>query len=142
MSYDKLGQNQESIQASNKALLLELIRSEKNCSRAMLSKISGLQSTTVTYIVNDFIQKGIIEETGLISGIRGRRSIGISITDRDYAVLGIRIARQGFSLGIYTLNGRRIAEEDYSYPQEISGLEIVTFACDKAKILIGKTQKY
>ncbi len=142
MSSVKLGQNQESIQASNKALLLELIRSEKNCSRATLSKISGLQPTTVTYIVNDFIQKGIIEETGLISGKRGRRSIEISITDKNYAVLGIRIARQGFSLGVYTLNGHKILEKDYTYPGELSGAEIVAFTSNKAEELIGQAEGY
>ena len=66
MNDSKLGQNQESIQASNKALLLELIREEGNCSRAFLAKKTGLQPTTVTYIINDFIKCGLVEETGLM----------------------------------------------------------------------------
>lgn len=123
----KKGQNQESIQSSNKALLLELLRSEGECSRADLARLSGLQPTTVTYIVNDFISCGIVEETGLVAGARGRRSISIKITDGKYAVLGIRITRKGFSMGIFNLNGTAIQTAAYPYPQSSSAEELVDY---------------
>lgn len=137
-----LGQNQESIQASNRALLLELLRSEGECSRADLAKLSGLQPATVTYIVNDFILRGIMEETGLKSGARGRRSISLRITDQHYAVLAIRITRTGFSAGIFTLNGRSIQTADYPYPSTSSAEELVEYISGTANTMVAQAQDY
>lgn len=138
----KLGQNQESIQAANKALLLELLRSAGQCSRADLAKLSGLQPTTVTYIVNDFIACGVVEETGLVAGTRGRRSISLKITDRTFAVLGIRITRRGFSVGIFTLNGNPVETAAHAYPESTSAEELVEYISASANAMIAKATAY
>jgi len=141
-SMKKLGQNQESIQAANKALLLELLRSEGECSRADLAKMSGLQPTTVTYIVNDFIECGVVEETGLKTGTRGRRSISLKITDKKYAVLGIRITRKGFSAGIFTLNGNPVKTAAFNYPERSSAEELVEYISKSANKMISQVKEY
>ena len=51
----KEGMNQDKIQELNKSLVLNLIREEGVCSRALLSKLSGLNKATITYTVNEFI---------------------------------------------------------------------------------------
>lgn len=142
MNDSKLGQNQESIQASNKALLLELIREEGNCSRAFLAKKTGLQPTTVTYIINDFIKCGLVEETGLIAGSRGRRSIGIKITDKKYAVLSIRLARTGFCVGTFTLSGKPIKIEEHSYANGASVEDLINMVTEKALAIKKATKGY
>lgn len=138
----KLGQNQESIQASNKALLLELLRSEGECSRAELAKLSGLQPATVTNIVNGFITCGIVEETGLVSGARGRRAISLRITDKKFAVLAIRITRRGFSTGVFTLNGVPVAISSHTYPTSSSAEELVDFIAASANGIIAQAEMY
>ena len=45
----KEGMNQDKIQELNKSLVLNLIREEGVCSRALLSKLSGLNKATITY---------------------------------------------------------------------------------------------
>ena len=57
--------NQDKIQELNKSLVLNLIREEGVCSRALLSKLSGLNKATITYTVNEFILSECVEETGL-----------------------------------------------------------------------------
>ena len=75
--------NQEKSQLINRALVLDLLRQEGICSRATLSQLSGLKQATITNIINEFIACGLVIETGLMSGSKGRRSIGISLTKRD-----------------------------------------------------------
>ncbi|MEN6637352.1 MAG: ROK family protein [Clostridiaceae bacterium] len=126
------GLNQESIQSSNRALLLELIRKARVCSRAYLSKQSKLQQTTVTYIINDFIKLNLVKETGLLIGNKGRRSIGIEIERNTYGVLGIRIARTGYSVGIFNLAGECVRKEEFHHKADDEASTIITNILDKA----------
>ena len=73
------GKNLEDIQAMNRSLLLRLLQQNKVCSRANLAEQSGLKQATITNIISDFISWGIVEETGLIEGCKGRRAIGIRL---------------------------------------------------------------
>lgn len=99
------GYNQGNIQNMNRTLLLNLLRREKVCARATLAEHSGLKQATVTHIINDFIDWGLVKEIGFLTGIKGRRSIAISLNTDDLAVAGIRIARQNFSIGLFDLYG-------------------------------------
>ena len=102
------GVNQDSIQSMNRTLIMKLLREQGICSRANLAKLSGLKKATVTYIVNDFINWGCVKEVGLIQGNKGRRSIGITLAEDRYFVIGIRLARRDFKVGLFSINGNLI----------------------------------
>mgnify|MGYP004699523143 FL=1 len=55
------GYNQGNIQNMNRTLLLNLLRREKVCARATLAEHSGLKQATVTHIINDFIDWGLVK---------------------------------------------------------------------------------
>ncbi|MGI6057290.1 MAG: ROK family protein [Bilifractor sp.] len=116
MSVARTGMNQTSIQDLNRELLLNLLRSEGECARITLAKLSGLKQATVTNIINDFIRWGIVKEVGFLTGEKGRRSIGISLNKEEYGVIGIRITRRNYSLGLFNIAGEeifsRISEDD------------------------------
>lgn len=137
-----MGLNQESIQASNRALLLELIRKEGICSRAYLAKESKLQQSTVTFIVNSFIKWGLVKETGLISGDKGRRSIGISINGDSYAVLGVRLIRSGFSIGLFDLAGECIAEKNRDVEQKGNPSDMIHKIVSEAKQMLAQEKEH
>lgn len=100
------GFNQENIQDMNRTLLLNLLRKEGICARAHLAKLSLLKQATVTNIVSDFIDWGLVKEVGFLVGSKGRRSIGISINKDDFGVLAIRLARKNYTVGVFDLSGR------------------------------------
>ena len=75
--------NQERSQWINRALILNLLRQEGICSRATLSRLSGLKQATITNIAGELIQCGLVVETGLIAGAKGRRSIGVTLNARS-----------------------------------------------------------
>lgn len=148
MSQLSTGFNQEKIQSMNRTLLLNLLRKEGVCSRAHLASISQLKQATITYLINDFMKWNIVKETGLISGNKGRRSIGITINDQNYGVLAVRLARKNFSVGIFDLCGKvvQLNRTDISpdaTPNQIlssiieQGHQLITDMPDRKILLIG-----
>ncbi|MFA9465879.1 MAG: ROK family protein [Velocimicrobium sp.] len=110
MYHIKQGINQETIQEINRALLLKHLRKEGVCSRVHLSNLTGLKQATVTNIMKDFIEWGLVKEVGFLSGNKGRRSIGIEVESDLFRVIGVRLARKHYSIGLFDLNGKCVKE--------------------------------
>ncbi len=101
----KKGLNLNDIQEINRGLILWLLRRTRVSSRADLSKTSGLKQATITNIINDFISWGIATETGSIEGSKGRRSIGVALNTETHRVMGVRLTRKFFTVGLFDLYG-------------------------------------
>jgi N-acetylglucosamine repressor len=102
----KEGTNNEDIQEMNRSLLIRLLRQMSVCSRADLAKVTGLKRATITNIISDLMDWGLVKEVGIIDGKNGRRSIGITINSEIYKVIGVRLARKYFSVGLYDIAGK------------------------------------
>lgn len=105
--------NQEKTQVHNRALVLSLLRQEGVCSRATLARLSGLKQATITNIAGELLESGAILETGLISGEKGRRSIGVTLNDEKYKVLGVRMTRKAFFVSLVGLSGKLYSVQEY-----------------------------
>ena len=99
----KMGKNNLDIQESNRALTLRILAKGDVLSRVDISRKTGLKQATITNIINDLLASGVVLETGSLKGDMGRRSIGIRLNEKKYAVLGIKIARRSYSVGVYDL---------------------------------------
>lgn len=102
--YNK-GTNLEDVQEINRSLVLRLIRRFKVCSRANIAKETGLRQATISNIVNDLIDWGLVKETGIIEGEKGRRSIGVTLNIEKYKVIGLRLTRNYCTIGLFDLFG-------------------------------------
>lgn len=105
------GINQDLTQELNRSLLLKNLRREGTCSRAHLAALTGLKQATVTNIMKDFLNWGLVTEVGFLNGSKGRRSIGISINTDRYRVIGVRLARNHYSVGLFDLTGRELGKK-------------------------------
>ena len=121
------GVNSNSLKERNQNILLTLIKRDEGCSRAELSKKSGLKPATVTKIITRLIDSCIVEETGIVSGEKGRRSIGLKLNKNDYAVIGVRITRTYFQVGMFNLIGEILQQEKV----RLDALEGAKTAVDK-----------
>lgn len=134
----RAGTNQEVAQAQNRELVLKILQNEGICTRVELSRHSGLKQGTITNIVGDFVEWGIVEETGALVGMKGRRSIGIRITESPYRVLGLRITRQFFTLGVFGLNGALIGPELHQGYDDTDPLVVLEQACEAINEIIAR----
>ena len=99
----RLGVNMMDAQEINRALALRVLQEKGECSRADIAKATGLRQTTITNIVGDLIQSGIVVETSLLRGARGRRSIGLRLNQSLHRIIGIRLVRQQIRAGLFDI---------------------------------------
>lgn len=110
-------------QAKSPRLLLRLLRAAQPISRVELARRLGLNRSTVTDIFKPLIATGaVIEEPVPLASSNGR-ALGrppLSLTfnaERDFFV-GVNIGVRHSQVGITTLGGKILAEEDFETPAE------------------------
>ena len=97
--------NQEKQQKINRTLVLNLLSLQGLTSRADIAKLSGLQRATITNIVKELMDLGVVVEDGLLAGNKGRRSIGIRIDGEKFGVVGVMVTREYFGVSLIGLSG-------------------------------------
>ena len=112
------GINQTLQQQLNLSLILRMLWKEGTCSRATLSRLSGLQRPTISNIIRDCIQCGLVVEQGLMEGEKGRRSIGIAINGDRYRVIAVKVSRRVCSVMLMGLSGECYEKECFPITQQ------------------------
>ena len=91
-------------------IILELIRVRQPIARADLSRISGLQPSTVSSIVGQLIQEGWISEGAVAHRPRGRRPTMVSLIG-ELVILVVDLRPKQATVAVVDLNGRFLARQ-------------------------------
>ncbi|HEX4156362.1 MAG TPA: ROK family transcriptional regulator [Acidobacteriaceae bacterium] len=109
LAYVKLASS-EMARDINRDIVLELIRSNQPVGRAELARLSGLQPSTVSSIVEQLLEEGWINEGAAAKRPRGRRPTMLTLNDE--LVILVADLRPGLAiLAVVDLNGRFLARE-------------------------------
>ena len=108
------GINQDNVQKFNRVLVVRLLRNSGSCSRADLARMSNLKPATITNIVNELKELHLIKEEGVINVERGRHGIAVSLDKTYYRVIGLRITRKYFNVGIFDIEGNELESSTYT----------------------------
>ncbi|GIH27472.1 sugar kinase [Acrocarpospora phusangensis] len=82
----------DAMRARNLALVLREVSARGSLTRAALAEVTGLTKTTVSKLVADLIETGLVEETGVVrGGERGRPGVEVRIRGAGIAALGLEI---------------------------------------------------
>jgi DNA-binding Lrp family transcriptional regulator len=100
----KRGTNNEDLSTINRSLIVQHLKRNGISSRAEISKAIGLTQASVSKIMAVLIEYGIVKEVGFISGEKGRRSIGVSLIEDNYKVIGVKLSRRSFSVGVFDID--------------------------------------
>jgi predicted NBD/HSP70 family sugar kinase len=95
----------------NRDIVLEIVRSEQPISRAELSRVSGLQPSTISIIVEQLLKENWIVEGAVARRPRGRRPTMLSLNDNLVMLVADLRPRKAI-LAIVDLNGRMLAHEE------------------------------
>lgn len=86
------GVRHDSMRARNLAVVLATIHRSGPHTRAELAERTGLTKTTVSSLVADLIEAGVVSESGAVQkGERGRPGVAVSLSGRRVAALGLEI---------------------------------------------------
>ncbi len=102
------GNNIVGVRENNISLIIRLLHRSKSktCSRAELAEKTGLKQATITYIINDLLERQIVCETGSIEGKMKRRSIGITLCADKYFIISIHITDDEIISGCFDIDGK------------------------------------
>jgi predicted NBD/HSP70 family sugar kinase len=95
----------------NRDIVLEFIRFRQPVSRVDLSRLSGLQPSTISAIVEDLIEEGWVKEGAVVRGGRGRPSTMLSVNE-DLVTLALDIRPNQAIVAVVDLRGRFLSHEN------------------------------
>ena len=109
----------------NRDVILEVVRANQPVSRADLARISGLQRSTVSLIIDQLIEEGWVREVGTVNLPRGRRPTMVGL-NQDLVTLVADIRPRLATIAIVDLNGRFLSRAQLPVTSEpektISGI--------------------
>ena len=94
----------------NRDVVLELIRARQPVSRADLARLSGLQRSTVSEILEDLIREEWVREGSIARRPRGRRPTMLGLNE-DLVILAVDVHPRQAIVAVVDLNGHFLSRD-------------------------------
>src|SRR5579885_3285195 len=104
------GASSEVVRDINRRIVLNLIRTRHPISRADLARISGLQRSTISLIVEQLIEENWVLEGPMGRLPRGRRPTFLRLND-NRAIIGVDIRPSETTVALADANGKFTYQE-------------------------------
>lgn len=114
----KNASNLSTIKSNNRSLILRVLNSLGQTSRAELARITGLTKMAVTNIVNDLLSEKIIYETGVMTSSNGRKPILLTLSPGARLAAGLYISRDFVYANVVDLSGNILGEARHYFELE------------------------
>jgi predicted NBD/HSP70 family sugar kinase len=101
--------SRELLRDLNSSLLIELVRESRPISRADLARQSGLSAATVSNIVAQLIERGILVEVAIAAPTGGRPAVLLDIDATGGYVIGIKLRGDGLTTVVCDLDAQVVA---------------------------------
>ncbi len=111
------GASSEVVRGINRRIVLNLIRTRQPISRADLARVSGLQRSTISLIVEELIEENWVLEgpTGRLP--RGRRPTFLRLNE-ERVIIGVDLRPIQTTVALADVNGRFISQEIMATPAD------------------------
>ncbi|MCL7968808.1 MAG: ROK family transcriptional regulator [marine benthic group bacterium] len=97
-------------------LLLRMIWQLRRVSRADLARHADISRSTVSELVKDLLQTGLVAELGAGPSRGGRRPIVLEFQDEAFGILGVDIGAAHVAVALTDLRGRVLAWNEAGHP--------------------------
>ena len=134
----RIGASSEFVRDINRRVILNLIRTRHPISRAELARLSGLQRSTVSLIVERLIQEHWVLEGPSGRLPRGRRPTYLRLND-DRVIIAVDVRPAQTTVAIADANGRFLSQEIMATSNDPSNL--MTGLIQSIERLIGTSRK-
>ncbi|MEW5940070.1 MAG: ROK family transcriptional regulator, partial [Chloroflexota bacterium] len=98
--------DQAFLRETNLSSVLRLIHTQTQASRAQLALLTGLNKSTVSSLVDELIERGLVHETGINSAGTGRPATRLELNPQAGRVIGVELGVDFVSVGIADFLGR------------------------------------
>src|SRR5258708_853245 len=107
----------EVVRQINRRIVLNLIRTRQPLSRAELARISGMQRSTISLIVEELVTEEWVLEGPQERLPRGRRPTFLRLNE-DRVIIGVDIRPTLTTVALGDVNGRFISQEIFNTPAQ------------------------
>jgi glucokinase-like ROK family protein len=137
------GRNSSTIKAHNlHTILLALLRYE-HASRVDLAKMTGLSNTTITNLITELLEQGIVVEEGTTQLRRrpgaGRPRMALRLVPDARYALGVHIGVGLIRVAITDLRANVLAVQSFTHPLDKSANEVLNRIVDQTHLLLDQT---
>ena len=120
----------------NRSILLNLIRLHQPVSRARLAVMTGMFRSSISDIVKELVDAGLLIEKRATPEGRGRVPVMLSLNDRGFEVIGVSVRFDQTTVAVAGLTGKAGERLSFATPQ--APAELVTqIAAAAAKLSAG-----
>lgn len=112
------GTNQVDVRSYNERLLLQLVRSNGELSKAQATRASGLSANATSVIFRELEKSGLIVRGDRIFGKIGQPSTPLRINPDAHRYLSLKIGRRSVELGVVDFVGNLLTQkrQTFRYP--------------------------
>ena len=96
----------QQLKAQNRDLVLKILFESSRISRADIARMTGLTRTTVSELVAEFINEGLVSEVGMGVSIGGKSPILLSVAGDSRYMIALDLANNEFRGAIVDLRGQ------------------------------------
>lgn len=124
----------------NNRLVLKTVYDQGPLSRAAIARSTNLTATTVSTVIAELLEDGLVEEIGAISTERGKPPTLVSVVHDARHVIALDLSRNVFRGSILTLRGE-IQQRHQLAVAGRTGEEAVALVCELIESLLPLTTK-
>lgn len=141
MPLDKKGKNLDDLQDLNRAQIIRYLAMNEGCSRVDIAKATGLKQASITKIMHSLMENNVVVETGFTEGLKGRRSIGLSLNYAKSLIVGVKISWERLTIGLFDLKAQRYGEVytcSFDFLDKVAADNVVHIITDTVKRLTAE----
>jgi predicted NBD/HSP70 family sugar kinase len=102
-----------SVRATNTALILQHVSGGGGAvSRADLVRTTGLNTATVSTVVAELIERGLLREVGYGPSAGGKPPVLLDLDEERHAILAVQVLPHGFRLAEVSLRGEILSHQE------------------------------
>jgi predicted NBD/HSP70 family sugar kinase len=108
--------DRSSMRSHNRSLVLRLVFDEHSISAAELARRTGMSRSTISGIVQELEQVGLIATVGPRPAHTGRRAVPLELAPDAFAALGVELGARHVAVLLSDLRGRTLAFAEEVHP--------------------------
>ena len=98
------------IRYNNTRMTLDIIHQAGSISRSEIARVTGMSPTSITRIVGDLLELGLVRETDTVSSGLGRKAVLVEVNDSRFHTAGVDIADQGIKMCLLNMEGELVGK--------------------------------
>lgn len=107
------------LQKKNRSIILQTLMKYSPISRIDLSRMTELNKATITAIIREFLELGIVKNVGSILASNGRKVAGISLCMEEVVTIVLRIKAHSFNICLCDINGGLEEIKEIKYENDV-----------------------